>query len=77
MNDEQLVNLVHTLGQLKEFRTWRDEVAKPIIHQLEADLRNANEYPEVILRAKLMHLNMVKDLFYTLFEQVDSQIEKD
>jgi hypothetical protein len=64
------VELLKELNANEQFQIWRDWVAKPVLEQLEADLANADELDEVVLRAKLKHVAFVKDLFYDVFKKL-------
>lgn len=69
------LELLVKLSRTAEFQLWRDLVAKPIVQQLEADLANPLDLTEANLKAKVMHLNTVKGLFYHLFDQAKAQID--
>lgn len=72
--DEQkrVMKLLQQLNHNEAFNEWRDLVAKPVIDQLERDLGNCLTYPEATLKAKILHLNFVKELFYRIFEDQDA-----
>jgi hypothetical protein len=67
---EKNVQLLKELNAMENFQVWRDWVAKPVLEQLEADLANADQLDEVVLRAKLKHVAFVKDLFYDVFKKL-------
>jgi hypothetical protein len=67
---EKNVEMLKKLNANESFQIWRDWVAKPVLEQLEADLANADELDEVVLRAKLKHVAFVKDLFYEVFKKL-------
>ena len=64
------IDLLKQLSAMEPFQVWRDWVAKPVLEQLEADLANADQLDEVVLRAKLKHVAFVKDLFYDVFKKL-------
>jgi hypothetical protein len=64
------VEMLKKLNANEQFQIWRDWVAKPVLEQLEADLANADQLDEVVLRAKLKHVAFVKDLFYEMFKKL-------
>lgn len=70
---EKILSLLIGLERLEEFRLWRDEVAKPIIDQLETELQDADSMSEAVLRAKLKHAQSMKYVFYSVFDQVRIQ----
>jgi hypothetical protein len=67
---EKNVQLLKELNAMENFQVWRDWVAKPVLEQLEADLANADQLDEVVLRAKLKHVEFVKYLFYDVFKKL-------
>lgn len=67
---ERNIALLKQLSQMESFKVWRDWVAKPVLEQLESDLNNADQLEEVVLRAKLKHIQFVKELFYEMFEKL-------
>lgn len=71
-------NLLNTLSKNEAFITWRDLVAKPIIDQIESQLLQPQELDEIKLKSLLMYRNLVKSLFYTIFEQIklEKQLEE-
>lgn len=68
--DEQkrVMKLLQQLNHNEAFMEWRGLVAKPIIDQLERDLGKCLDYPEATLKAKILYLNLIKELFYRIFE---------
>ncbi len=72
MLDEQLkgqIKLLEKLSQMQEFKAWRDVIAKPLIEQAETNLiNNSDQMDEITLRGNLKYLNMLKYLFYQVFE---------
>jgi hypothetical protein len=66
------IELLKKLGRSEEFIKWREWVVEPAIQQLEIELASekADEMPEVILRAKLKHLNSLKYFFKDIFKQI-------
>ena len=75
--DEQnrQLKLIEELEKIEAFQLWRDTIAKPVLEQLEAELasKEADAMPEVILRAKLKYLNILKRLFYDIFPDAKLQ----
>lgn len=74
---EHLFDLLRELSRIKSFREWRDVVAKPEIDRLEAELATPEELSEANIKAKIMHLNYVKGLFYRVFEAANAQKQID
>lgn len=69
MDEQQRVmKLLEQLTHNEAFNEWRDLVAKPIVDQLERDLGKCLEYDEATLKSKILYLNLVKELFYRIFE---------
>lgn len=68
MDQEEFVNLMKQLERYEPFQVWRDQVAKPVIEQIEGELLKADELPEAVVRGNLKYLTLVKALFYRLFE---------
>lgn len=76
--------LLKELTRTESFQTWRDFVAKPILEQLDNDLMNPFDRVSSIdkktvfrlepgeLRAKIMYRNLVQELFYNIFENLDN-----
>jgi hypothetical protein len=66
-NDQ--LQLVKQLAADERFRTWVEVVVKPGIAILEAEIASekADQLPEVILRAKLKHINSLKFYFEDIF----------
>lgn len=67
--DEKLLRDLRDLNNDSRFQTWRENVCKPILDQLEADLSvNADSMPEMVLRAKVKHYFSKKYEYYQVFE---------
>ncbi len=62
--------LLKELSAMESFQTWRDWVAQPVLDSLEADLNNADQLEENVLRAKLKHVQFVRELFYDVFKKL-------
>jgi len=67
---KRLLQMLRDLSKHETFITWRDEAVQPLIKQLEMELASekADLMPEIILRAKLKHLNSLKYLFDDVFQ---------
>jgi hypothetical protein len=72
---ETLKKLVMQLENMESWQVWRDEVAKPIIEQMDYDLLNVLEMDEATLKAKIMYRNLVKSLFYNIFDSYKAEIK--
>lgn len=70
--EKKKLQLYEQLSVNEAFISWRDEVAKPIIDQLELSLKASDELPESILRGSLKHYFSVKGLFYEVFDQTEA-----
>lgn len=70
MDDQKRVReLLKQLRHNEAFNQWRDIVAKPIIEQLEIDLaQKCLELPEATLKAKVLYINLLKELFFNIFD---------
>ena len=67
-----VVSQLKRLHQSEDFQAFKSEVVDPTISTLEAELASekADDMSEVILRAKLKHLNSLKWLFDRVFKQI-------
>lgn len=75
--DDRLLRDLRDLSKFHPFITWRDRVIEPNIKALETELASdkADNLPEVVLRAKLKHLNSLKYLFKEVFEIAAETLE--
>jgi len=68
--DKRKITLLKELSAMEAFHIWRDWVAQPVLESLEADLNNADQLEESVLRAKLKHVQFVRELFYDMFKKL-------
>jgi hypothetical protein len=68
--EELMLEALKRLHTNPDFVIWREQVAKPLIGQLENSLATADDMSEVNLRANLKQMNTLKALFYTWFENI-------
>lgn len=66
------IGLLRKLEATEEFREWRDLVAKPLLAQTKAELREWKQMGEADLKATVAKLLFVEDQYYSVFEQVRS-----
>jgi hypothetical protein len=67
---ERQVSLLNKLGQLEEFRIWKELVVKDNLAALKRELANPLELSEANLKAKLLQLNSLEYFFDEIFNQV-------
>lgn len=72
---EQQIDLIKKLIVNESFLAWVNGIVKPGIAQLEAEIasKEADLMPEVILRAKLKHINSLKLYFDDVFTLINQQ----
>jgi len=68
--EDEILDSLERLNSIGEFKVFRDNYAKPILTQLENDLKNADKFSEPILRAKLKHYFSMKAQYYEVFENI-------
>jgi hypothetical protein len=66
------LDLLNRLNKSEDFKAFKDNIVNPTIESLENELASveADKMPEVILRAKLKHLNTLKWFFNKVFQQL-------
>lgn len=67
-SEKKQLQLYEQLSQNEAFISWRDEVVKSRLSELEAKLKASDTLSEAILRGSLKHYFSVKDLFYEVFD---------
>ena len=74
---EELAALTHlkNLTHNDDFIAWRNFVVKDNIALLEQELRKPLEYSETDLKAKLLHLNSLRHIFYDVFEIAQEELK--
>lgn len=69
--------LLQQLQAYEPFQIWKELVVKGTIETLEAELNNADQLGEVILRAKLKQIASLKFFFSDVFENINSTLEQE
>lgn len=71
--EEEVLDSLERLNRNQDFNVFRDKYAKPIIEQIENDLKDADKHTEAILRGKLKHYFSMKAHYHEVFENIKLQ----
>lgn len=70
------IALINKLGKTEEFRAWRELVIESNLKQLKERIKTgADQMSEVELRASLKHYFTLEAEYYTIFDQIEVQLE--
>jgi hypothetical protein len=68
--DDKINELLLNLSNNEEFISWRDQVCKPILDEIDMMKQNILVMTEGEAKSVVMYENLVKKLFYKTFEDV-------
>lgn len=71
LRQKRSVALLRKLSRDEAFVEWRDLCAKPVLDQIDAGLANPMEMSEATIKAQVAYRNLVKALFYRLFDEMN------
>lgn len=69
--------LLESLHHNEAFKVWRAEVCEPTIDRIDILLAGADNLEESVVRANVKLRYLLKDMFYTVFEQVKAANDRE